>query len=159
MAELPAITSIRSLYREAVAKRSAAEEIQQLLAAHTHSDLGIVHAYRASAKALMANYSLNPMTKLDLLKQADQVFLKAIRLDPTNPEIRFLRFAIHTKMPAFLRKNDLLQQDKQVLLTRMALFESFDLDLTDVSDFIRFFQESGHFSPEELASLHPLISE
>lgn len=159
MAELPAITSIRSLYREAVDNRSAARKIDQLLASHSHCDAGTVQAYRASAKALLANYSLNPMTKLDLLKQADTIFLKAIRLDPTNPEIRFLRFAIHTKMPAFLRKNDLLQQDKQVLLTRMAQFESFDLTKTDVSDFIRFFQESDQFSNEELASLQPLIFE
>lgn len=159
MAELPAISSIRSSYRQAVTKRSAANNIDQLLASHSHCDVGIVHAYRASAKALLANYSLNPMTKLDLLKQADQIFLKAIRLDPTNPEIRFLRFAIHSKMPAFLRNKDLLQQDKQVLLTHIHQFEAFDLTQTDISDFIRFFQESGQFSDEELASLQPLIFE
>lgn len=159
MAELPAITSIRSSYRQAVTKRSAANNIDQLLASHSHCDVGIVHAYRASAKALLANYSLNPMTKLDLLKQADQIFLKAIRLDPTNPEIRFLRFAIHSKMPAFLRKKDLIQQDKQVLLTRIPQFASFGLTQTDVSDFVRFFQESDQFSDEEMATFLPYISE
>lgn len=159
MAELPAISSIRNLYRDAVGKRSAARKIDRFLEPHTHCNVGVVHAYRASAKALLANYSLNPMTKLDLLKQADKIFLKAIRLDPTNPEIRFLRFAIHTRMPAFLRKQDLIDQDKQILLARIHQFEAFGLTQTDISDFTRFFEESAHFSADELASLRPLTSD
>lgn len=153
MAEPPAISDLRTLYRKAVSDEPSAKSLQQALAPHSYSSIGVVHAYRASAEALLAYHSLNPFKRLKRLRSADRIFLKAIRLDPTNPEIRFLRFAIHSNLPDFLSSDSLLTQDKQLLLARLGQYQAFNLSQDDLEDFIHFFRKSGLFTEQELSSL------
>ena len=98
-------------------------------------DLPIVTAYEASAKALLANYSWNPVSKISYLKEAKVLLAEAVQRDKENIEIRFLRFYIENSIPAFLGLSKNIEEDKSVILDNI---DSFDRNALEpgIVDFI-----------------------
>lgn len=91
--------------------------------AKSNIDLPIVTAYEASAKALLANYSWNPVSKINYLKEAQVLLAEAVNKDGSNIEIRFLRFYIENSIPGFLGLSKNLEEDKSIILNNL---DSFD---------------------------------
>lgn len=90
--------------------------------------LPIITAYEASAKALLANYSWNPISKISYLKEAQVLLAEAVQMDAQNIEIRFLRFYIENSIPAFLGLSKNLEEDKMVILDNIDAFDDINLD-------------------------------
>ncbi len=152
------LEDLRREYQAAVKTEGALAVLQSLLAAaHEHS--GIEQAYRASAEALLGRYSWNPATKLRQVQEANRIFRIAVRLDPQNVEIRFLRFAIQHYLPSFLAESINLEEDKAVILAHLHRYEEFELSREHVASFLDFFEQSKRFTPEELAALAQILSQ
>ncbi|MDX1908579.1 MAG: hypothetical protein SF053_16195 [Bacteroidia bacterium] len=142
------LTALRAAYREAIGDAEAARQLYEHL--HTYQgEAGIVHAYLASAQALMARHDWNPYQKLRLVRASMSTFRHAVSLDPLNPEIRFLRFAIQHYLPDFLDENHDLAADKTILLGQLPHAARYGLGPEEVAVFRAFLVESRRLTPSE----------
>ncbi len=148
---------IRSRYQEAVEDRDEAKALWRKLSRYRGNDAAIM-AYKAAVRVLMAKFATLPLTKLSYLKEAMSIFRQAVRLDPANIEVRFLRFSIQHNLPAYLNESRDMPEDKATMLAHFEEFDSFQLDESHLAQFVDFFQKSGLFSEEELAICQASIS-
>lgn len=75
-------------------------------------DIPVFQAYKAVAQALQAQEKWNPLDKLAHLLKFQNQISEAIKSDPTNLEIRFLRFCVEYNIPSWLSMNQHLIEDK-----------------------------------------------
>lgn len=140
-ARIPSISEVRGLYQKAAVQEVACRELLQLLQPYTAATHPMLAGYKASATMMMANYVLNPFTKLSYFSKGKKLLEQAIEIVPANAELRFLRFAIQTNIPSFLGYKSNIGEDKSFLLKSVALMADAQLRqlivpyLTD-SDFI-----------------------
>lgn len=72
-------------------------------------------AYFGAAKTLMAETASNPYSKYSYFKDGKELIEKAVEMNPTNPEIRYVRFMIQLNTPDFLDYNDDLVTDFKII--------------------------------------------
>ena len=141
---------LRSWYRAAVPDEAAASAFWDRLAGYRGED-PLVLGYRAAARCLMARTVWNPWLKLTYVQEAMGLFREAVRRNPEHLEVRFLRFSIQHHLPAFLNESRELAADRQALLAQLPHYPDWNLSAEEAAEFVRFFEESGRFSPAELA--------
>ena len=73
-------------------------------------------AYYGAFQTIMANHLKNPFDKLETFKKGKANIEAAVQKDPSNIEIRFIRYSIQRKAPGFLNYNSKLSTDKKFLL-------------------------------------------
>lgn len=149
---VPSLAELREQYQRAVTDAEAADTFWQWLEDYAGNE-GIVHAYRGSALALIGSHAWNPVKKLGCVQQANRAFRRAVRLDPQNIEIRFLRFAIQHHLPGFLGESTNLEEDKAVTLAHFHRYRDFDLSDQHAYQFWDFYAQSGRFSEAEIAEM------
>lgn len=118
----PAVASVdlstaRRLYFSMTDDGCMAKQLADLFdkAAPT-SDNPLLKAYYGAAAAAAPGCITNPATKIASFNKGKRLLEEAVKLDPRNPEIRFLRFATQVKAPGFLGYNKNISHDKQVIL-------------------------------------------
>jgi hypothetical protein len=72
-------------------------------------------AYLGAVKALMAEVVTNPYTKLSYFNDGKKLIDQAIKMDPKNAELRYLRFMIQQNTPDFLNYSDDINADFEIL--------------------------------------------
>jgi hypothetical protein len=73
-------------------------------------------AYLGATEALLAKHSFNPFSKLSYVNSALVKLNKAVALNGTNIEIRYMRFSVEANMPAYLGYSKHINEDKISLL-------------------------------------------
>lgn len=76
----------------------------------------ILIGYQGAALAASPECISNPAKKLSEFKKGKKLIDAAIYKEPSNIEIRFLRFATQSKAPGFLGYKDNLEEDKKFLI-------------------------------------------
>ena len=153
---MKSLDELRKQYEKAVVKEEEAELMWTWLEDYEGTQ-GEILAYKASSRALMARYSWNPYNKLSYLKESMKFFRKAVKVDAENIEIRFLRFAIQHYIPSFLDLSEEIHEDKEVMMRNFSRYADFHLQKSHVEAFVRFFEESNRFEPEELSHIHQIL--
>lgn len=74
---------------------------------------------------------------------------EAVESDPSNFEIRFLRFATQDKAPGFLGYNDNLDEDKSFLISNLSKGRSIIKDDKVFREITGFLQKSGNLDQKE----------
>lgn len=93
---------LRRRYRQAADDAAASAALHKWLTSATAHHGAVVLAYRASSEALEAKHRGNVFEKLEWLQHANKLFADAVALEPHNVEVRYLRYAIESNVPAFL---------------------------------------------------------
>jgi hypothetical protein len=106
--------ALRHHYEQAAANKEAGEKFYALLHDYKAQD-ALVLGYKAASEAIKAR-DASMLNKLTYVQQAAQTFEQAVALDPTNAEIRFLRFSVESNLPAFLGLSKHVEEDKAFLL-------------------------------------------
>ena len=153
---IKSVEELRVEYQNSVSQADKALGFWERLKKYRGSE-GVVLAYQASALALKARHDWNPYNKLAWLNECMNIFKAAVKADPDNIEIRFLRFAIQHYTPEFLKHNQNLDRDKTVFLNNVHKFREFDLEVSHVTSFLGFFEESKRFKKEELQIIQNII--
>jgi hypothetical protein len=80
----------------------------QLLEITRADDSGrqVILAYQGAAYAMLADCGGSPFGKLKNFNRGKEIINGAVREDPANSEIRFIRFMVQDRAPAFLRYDD-----------------------------------------------------
>lgn len=101
-----------------------------------------VTAYEASAKALVAKHSWNPIIKITSIKESMNLLNKAVDLDKLNLEIRFLRLYIQNSLPDYLGMKDNMEEDKKMIIGNLEWLDQSDLNQDIVKYIVKYLSSS-----------------
>ena len=126
-ASVPPVNIVRALYQKAVTDEKACKELAGLIAPSGAQNKPILMGYKASGTMMMAAHVFNPFTKLSYFRRGKQMLEKAISLDSTNVELRFLRFNVQTNTPSFLGYDDCIASDKWFIIGSLSALADVEL--------------------------------
>lgn len=81
-------------------------------------------AYYGGLQAIWAGHASNPMSKLNSFIDGKKNIEQAVRKEPDNLEIRFIRLSIQKNAPVLLAYNSSIEEDTEFLQNRMDQLKS-----------------------------------
>jgi hypothetical protein len=145
----PAI--LRRHYEQAAADKAAGEKFYELLRGYNEQD-ALVLGYKAASEAIRAR-DASMLNKMTYVQQAAHTFEHAVSQDPSNAEVRFLRFSVESNLPAFLGLSTHVEEDKDFLLKAALRHPQSGLDDEAFNTVRGFLVGRGHVSEEEARQL------
>lgn len=115
-AAAPDLSQVRSLFEIAATEKKAADQLVNLLSGVNETSSPVLICYKGVAQMMLAKYGINPFNKFKYFKQGKTWIEQAAQKSPDNLEIKYLRFAIQSKLPSFLNYNEHMKADKDFLL-------------------------------------------
>jgi hypothetical protein len=79
----------------------------------------VLKAYYGASTAAAPACLGSPAKKISYFRKGKDLIAEAVKLQPDNFEIRFLRFATQSKTPAFLGYHQNIEEDKRFLLSNL----------------------------------------
>jgi hypothetical protein len=113
------LAEIRSLYKDAATQQEACNQLISRLNNKTDLPEPVYLGYKGGATMIQAKYSFNPIRKLSYFTNGKNMLEKGIGMDPSNAELRFLRFTIQNNAPSFLGYKSDIHSDKNFLLAAL----------------------------------------
>lgn len=110
------IDQVRLAFNLAVEDGKKASILYDQLSQMKPANNTLHYAYLGATEALLAKHSINPFSKLSYVNSALVKLNKAVVLNSTNIEIRYMRFSVEVNMPAYLGYSKHIGEDKLVLL-------------------------------------------
>lgn len=115
----PEHREVKRLFEAAVNSKDSADRLLEMLSGIDLSSSPLFICYKGAAEMIRCRYGLNPIHKFSRFKKGRSLIEAAVKKEPDNLEIRFLRFAIQTNIPAFLNYKDHITKDKKYLLSNV----------------------------------------
>ncbi|RZL34767.1 MAG: hypothetical protein EOO96_08695 [Pedobacter sp.] len=143
------VSALRKLYYEAAENKTAVKKLSALLAKVNDNSDAILIGYRGATEMMEAKYAFNPVTKLSRFNKGKNYLEKAIKKEPKQVELRFIRFSIQTNLPSFLGYNDHIKIDKDALINSVVKIEDKQLK----NNIIDYLIISKHCNQEEIKKL------
>ena len=152
----PGISEVRdSFYHGWTGECGASDLYNQLSELELEEPLLV--AYKGAALMTLANCVGNPWKKYQYFKSGKSELESAIKEEPDNFEIRYLRFAVQINLPGILNYSN-IEEDKQFLIERLIL----QVQNTTLDAYMNFVLDqmiqSEALSSEEKNKLNFLIS-
>lgn len=86
-------------------------------------------AYYAASEMASAQYKFSPIAKINTFNSGKKKLDKAALADPTNIEIRYIRYAIQCNAPSFLGYNKSIKEDRELIFKNLSTLKTKDVDL------------------------------
>lgn len=112
-AEVIDLDFIRTHYHQAVEKRDLCAEMIRALEGKQQENIYL--GYLGGLQAIWANHANNPVSKLSTFNQGKERIELAIKQDPQNPELRFIRLSIQQNAPFFLGYRSKIEEDRATI--------------------------------------------
>lgn len=110
----------------------------------------LITVYSGATCAIMAKNKWNPFSAVKLLKKSNEEMNNAVKLAPTNLEVRFIRFAVQKNIPNYLGFSNNVEEDKKYLIKHIDTFYNPKLS-KEMRDYILWFMtEQGGYSEKEI---------
>ncbi|WP_316839450.1 hypothetical protein [Pedobacter gandavensis] len=145
----PEIEKVKSLFQASAKSKDAADQLLKLLSRVNESSAPLLISYKGAAEMMQAKYAFNPINKVKRFNNGKRLIEDAVKKAPEHMEIRFLRFAVQTNLPAFLNYNDAIQKDKKYLLSNLKTTK----DKTLKQNIVKYLSTSKYCSAEEKKGL------
>ncbi|NIR53191.1 hypothetical protein GWO43_31505 [candidate division KSB1 bacterium] len=123
------VKDLRDQYYQAAKESEVAKEFYKKLVSLNGPEDTLVLGYKGMASFMLARHAKNPTAKLKYFVEGRNHLEKAIRLDPDNLELRYLRFTVQTSAPEFLGYQRNIASDKEFILDSIYDRKSTDEDL------------------------------
>lgn len=118
----------------------------------------IIIAYDAATKAVMTRTTWNWFRKLEYLNESRALFIEAVKKDPNNVEIRFLRFTVEDRIPSYLGYSDHMEDDKDIILKYLENYDSKSIN-PEISNFLKDrLRDSQAFTQKELVKIEEKLT-
>jgi hypothetical protein len=111
-------TEWRELHQRAHKDEKAANTLVERLEKKEKRS-GLEDAYLACGYFFQAHHAFNPVRKYNCFVKGKGLFRSALKKDPENLEIRFLRFANQVEIPTFLNYKQNIDEDRDFLLKHL----------------------------------------
>jgi hypothetical protein len=106
------LDAIRNSYRLAAADKEVCKEMIDKL---ENSEDAVHIAYLGAFQAIWAKHTDNPFKKLGTFRRGKNNIEKAIALDPSNAEVRFIRMSVQLNAPKFLGYSSNIEEDRKFI--------------------------------------------
>lgn len=146
----PEIQEVKSLFQASAKSKTAADQLLKLLAEVTESSSPLLIGYKGAAEMMQAKYAWSPISKVKRFNNGKHLIETAVKKAPDHLEIRFLRLAIQTNLPAFLNYNDDIQNDKKFVLSNLKNSK----DKTLKQNIVKYLSTSKYCTAEEKKELN-----
>ena len=117
----------------------------------------LILAYTGTLEALKAKHSWNPYQKLKYVARSQKTLKKALKFEPNNLEIRFMRFSIQHYTPAFLGYSKELTEDRQAIIKQLGKKNFGYTDAAFRASIAKFMISSNRCTSEEVKLLRKYI--
>lgn len=145
--------TLRREYIDAVNDEKKADALLEKLSKKDIRDPLLI-GYKGAVEALKAKHAFNPYNKINYLRKSQLTLEKAIAMSPADIEIRFLRFSINHYLPAFLRINKDMNEDREVIIKN---FNHAGIEQEVRESIGKFMIESGRCSANEIAQIKTVL--
>lgn len=122
------IGKIRSQYPEAVKSEEISSKLNKELSNINSSSNPVLLAYKGSALTLKAKFVKDRKDKREFFKEGASLIESAVKTDPQNIEIRYIRLSVQENAPKVLKYNKAIQEDKDFILKNYATISSKNLN-------------------------------
>ncbi|MBS1736607.1 MAG: hypothetical protein JSS98_08420 [Bacteroidetes bacterium] len=146
---IPTLQEVRQLYHEAASNEKACNQLILQLKPFDENNNPLLSGYKAGATMMMAQYVINPFSKLSYFNEGRAMLQKAVNTDAQNIELRFIRFCVQSNLPFFLGYKENIDTDKFFILNRLSA-------VTDISlkkNIVNFMKASNYVSEQEKIQL------
>ena len=120
------VNHVRMLYYRAAEQGQTRQFLQTMERADVTKN-PVLLCYKGLACMMAAKEGINPYTKLREFNRGKAMIQEAVKRDPQNAEIRFLRYGAQTNAPSFLNYNKNIQEDEDFLFENLASVPDADL--------------------------------
>ena len=144
----PSLVEIRNLLVQAAESKKANTQLKAALAQYPANNM-VIKGYMGVSKMIEAKHMFNPMSRWNKFKEGRAIMEEAIQADANNYELRYLRFAIQTSVPAVLGYSKHIEEDKKLLIAQLEKVK--DVDLRNRT--VKHLMSTKHCTPEELNKL------
>jgi uncharacterized protein YaaR (DUF327 family) len=149
------LTELRQFYLEASKDEDVSKEFYKLMRSYNKQH-PVVLAYKGASEATMGKYLWNPYSKLKHIQSALDQIGKAVELDKTNPEIRFIRFTIEHYIPRYLSLSEHIKEDKAIVINALKQYPNSGLPKELAYTMHKFLLSKDHLTAEEKAQLEKI---
>jgi hypothetical protein len=143
------ISHARNLYFSMDVDQSSVLKLFKLMNADKQSSVPVLLAYKGASSAASAGQVTGVNNKFSYFKKGKTDLEQAIKLDPKDPEIRFLRLATQTNAPGFLLYKGNISEDKKVVLEGLSELLSKDAERSIGLNMARFLLRFDSLSARE----------
>lgn len=107
------LPQLRKNYTKVVSDKNLCDRLIQTLEKQNYSATQV--AYLGALQTIWAKHTPNPVSKLSTFRRGKNNLEKAIKNEPNNIEIRFLRHSVQKNIPKFLGYSEHLEEDRLFL--------------------------------------------
>jgi hypothetical protein len=152
------LEQIREDYIAAISDSDKADKLCNQLQ-EVKNPSALIMAYLGSVQAIKAKHAWNPVNKMSYLKQGFDTIDKAVKKDPNQLEVRFLRFSLQYYVPSFLgySKNLINDKNKIVSILKNSSNMKFDVDGEILKNMVNFMIDSKKCNSQEIAVLEKVL--
>lgn len=141
-------SGIRSSYPKAVQSSETINKLDGELKNVTSKNKPVLLAYKGAVLTLKAKFSKKKSDKKEFFKEGVSLIESALKTEPSNIEIRYIRMSVQENSPKFLGYHKNIEEDKEFILNNYASISSADL-----RKIVKYFViESENFSENEKAN-------
>lgn len=138
--------NVLNTIRNCFNKANNVEQVQDLIrlssASNNHP---VILAYNNTAHLMLLDYRYNPIKKYTLFKTHTKRLDSIIKQNPTNIELRLLRYTVQNKAPSFLQYN--AQLDKDIDFIRANVHKESDYLKKYIQEFLTDFDNVRTSNP------------
>lgn len=143
------LNKIRLQYPNAVENSELVSQMDEMFAATGSESEGVLLAYKGAISTLKAKFAKQKDEKKEFFKTGVALIEAALKSDPDNIEIRYIRLSVQQNSPRFLGYHRNIEEDKAFVLNN---YETISLkDLRNV--ILDFVMKSGKISDIEKIEL------
>jgi len=147
----------RTLFFEFEENKSAPENLFKLLAAEEISKSPVLTAYKGVARASSADAAFNPATKLSRFNEGKNLIEKALKSNPTDPEIRLLRLSVQVGAPIFLNYRANIEEDRNLVIESLSKNRDLFNDKVFTKKVLIFLQDRTKPSDKQMIILKEIL--
>lgn len=144
----PDLHTIRKLLVTAINSSKTTDSLYRNLGS-IKKPTALVTGYIGTLQALKAKHTWNPYYKIKYLNDAEKTFKTAVTGDPSNIEIRFMRFSVEHNVPGFLGYTKNLVADRTEIIKQIEHKHYASADAALVKTIITFLIDSKRCTPTE----------
>ncbi len=121
------LKEIRTLYPKAVENADATTKLDAELAKVNSSSKSALVAYKGAVSTVKAKFAKKKSEKKDFFKTGVSLIESAVKAEPSNIEIRYIRISVQENSPKFLGYHKNIEEDKKFILKNYASISSKEL--------------------------------
>ncbi|MDH5609532.1 MAG: hypothetical protein OEY56_08630 [Cyclobacteriaceae bacterium] len=133
---------VRQSFHNAVLNTDKITEFYQLME-HYEMSGPVFKAYKAVSEALVAQLEWNPYKKYLQVEKFNTIISEALRAEPDNLEIRFLRLCVEYHLPGILMMSDHMKEDVAFIMKNLSRVDTLDFDRSFTRYILVFMEETG----------------